>query len=213
MIKRGIFGGTFDPIHWGHLEIAQTALLTHNLQEIIWVPQLLPPHKAPIATIAQRWSMVALAIAAYPQFRLPMDLAQWQSDFSQVPDYAIDTFCLLQSLHPSSQWFWILGVDSFLTLPRWKGRQSLIPKCHWLVAARNWPDANQLDRVSIELSTQGIEIIWELLPMQAIDISSSLIRQTCQARQPLDHLVPVTVQEYITQHHIYPESPHFYGGE
>ena len=203
MIKRGIFGGTFDPIHWGHLKIAQAALLTHSLQEIIWVPQLLPPRKTPQTTIAQRWSMAELAIAPYPQFCLPMDLALWRRNFSQSPDYAIDTFGLLQSLYPASRWFWILGVDSFLTLPRWKGRAELIPKCHWLVAARNWQDQEQLEQVAVELQTQGIEIIWELLPMEAIDISSSLIRQTCQAHQPLDHLLPAPVWEYLIQHHLY----------
>jgi nicotinate-nucleotide adenylyltransferase len=203
MIKRGIFGGTFDPIHWGHLKIAQAALLTHSLQEIIWVPQLLPLHKTPRTTIAQRWAMVELAIAPHPQFYLPTTLDQWQNNFSQDPDYAIDTFYLLQKLYPDSIWFWILGVDSFVTLPRWKGREALIPKCHWLVAARNLPDRQQLDEVALELQAQGIEIIWELLPMEAIDISSSLIRQTCQGNGPLDHLLPTPVQQYIIQHHLY----------
>ena len=123
MIKRGIFGGTFDPIHWGHLKIAQTALLTHQLKEVIWIPQLFPPHKIPRATITQRWSMVELAIASYPQFYLPATLEQWQnnlfSNLSQNPDYAINTFYLLQKLYPESKWFWILGIDSFLTLSRW----------------------------------------------------------------------------------------------
>lgn len=206
MMKRGIFGGTFDPIHWGHLQIAQAALLTHSLQEIIWVPQLLPLHKTPRTTIAQRWSMVELAIAPYPQFCLPMDLGQWQDNFPQPPDYAIDTFGLLQSLYPASIWFWILGVDSFLTLPRWKGRVELIPECDWLVAARNVLEADQLEQVAQELHFQGIEINWELLPMEAIDISSSLIRQTCQAHQPLDHLLPAPVREYITHHNLYSHS-------
>jgi nicotinate-nucleotide adenylyltransferase len=203
MIKRGIFGGTFDPIHWGHLKIAQAALLTHSLPEIIWVPQLLPPHKTPQTTIAQRWAMVELAIAPHPQFCLPANLAQWQGNFFRHPDYAIDTFCLLQKLYPASKWFWILGLDSFVTLPRWKGRAELIPECHWLVAARNLQDHEQLETVALKLHAQGIEISWELLPMEAIDISSSLIRQTCQGNEPLDHLLPTPVWEYIIQNHLY----------
>ena len=210
MIKRGIFGGTFDPIHWGHLKIAQTALLTHNLKEVIWIPQLFPPHKIPRATISQRWSMVELAIASYPQFYLPATLEQWQnnlfSNLSQNPDYAINTFYLLQKLYPASKWFWILGIDSFLTLSRWKGREILIPACNWLVAVRNLPDMNllvQLQQVATELQSQGIEIIWELLPMEAIDISSSQIRQTSIVNQSLDQFLPPSVQQYIIQHHLY----------
>lgn len=206
MIKRGIFGGTFDPIHWGHLKIAQAALLTHNLQEIIWVPQLLPPHKTPKTTIAQRWSMVELAIAPYPQFHLPMTLEQWQDNFSQYPDYAIDTFCQLQKLYSESNWFWLLGVDSFLTLPQWKDREIFLSKCTWLVAARNLRSMEQLEQlrqVAIELQSQGIEINWELLPMDAIDISSSLIRETCQAGQSLENFLPASVRQYIVQYHLY----------
>ncbi len=213
MIKRGIFGGTFDPIHWGHLKIAQAALQTHSLQEIIWVPQLLPPHKIPRTTIAQRWSMVELAIAPYPQFCLPTDLAHWQGHFSGNTDYAIDTFGLLQKLYPASTWFCILGVDSFLTLPRWKGREIFLPRCTWLVAGRHLENTDHntdrrdqlepLHRVARELQSQGIKINWELLPVEAIDISSSLIRQACQDHQPLDHLLPTPVREYITHHNLY----------
>lgn len=213
MLKRGIFGGTFDPIHWGHLRIAQAALLTHQIKEVIWVPQLFPPHKIPTATITQRWSMVELAIAPYPQFYLPATLEQWQNNLSnnlsQNPDYAIDTFSLLQKLYPASQWFWILGIDSFLTLSQWKGREILIPACNWLVAARNLPnrDQEQLQQVVIELQSQGIEIIWELLPIEAINISSSQIRQTSIVNQSLDQFLPTSVQQYIIQHHLYCGQP------
>lgn len=216
MIKRGIFGGTFDPIHWGHLKIAQAAFLIYNLQEIIWVPQILPLRKNPRATIAQRWSMVELAIAPYPQFCLPADLAQWQGQFSGNSDYAINTFDVLQKIYPASTWFCILGVDSFLTLPRWKGREIFLSSCTWLVAGRNLDNIEQINqqteqqdqseplhRVARELQSQGIEISWELLPMAAIDISSSQIRQACQAHQPLDHLLPTPVREYINHHHLY----------
>jgi len=207
MSKLGIFGGTFDPIHYGHLKIAQNALETYDLRGVLWIPQLAPFYKDSVTPIAQRWAMVELAIAPYPYFSLPTTLEIWQDKHPRTPDYAIDTFCCLQELYPGSTWFWILGADSFLTLPKWQGREVLIPACTWLVAARNLPNSEelqaQLQQVAIELQSQGINIIGELLPREAIDISSSLVRQTRQTHQSLDHLLPAIVEKYITEHDLY----------
>jgi len=229
MLKRGIFGGTFDPVHWGHLAIAQAALAANSLTEIIWLPQISPPHKSLKTSSQQRWEMVELAIAPYPQFRLPAPRQHWQEllrtnargQAVEQPDYAIDTFSLLQSLYPGSFWHWILGADSFLTLPRWKGRHQLIPACTWLVAPRHLPPnlsshlpgqspeklsslpQPELLQVAEQLKVQGIDIVWELLTMPAIDISSSLVRQACSTQQPLGDLVPMPIQEYITKHNLY----------
>jgi nicotinate-nucleotide adenylyltransferase len=220
MLNRGIFGGTFDPVHWGHLAIAQAALAANSLTEIIWLPQISPPHKSLTTSSQHRWEMVDLAIAPYPQFRLPAPRQHWQEllktkargQSAGQPDYAIDTFSLLQKLYPTSFWYWILGADSFLTLPRWKGRHQLIPACTWLVATRNLPQnllgqppekSSALSQVAGELESQGIEIRWEMLPIKAINISSSAVRQACSTQQPLGDLVPLPVQEYIKSHNLY----------
>ena len=79
----------------------------------------------------------------------------------------------------------------------------MIPECDWLVAVRNLHYQKQLEQVALDLQSQGIAITWELLPMNAIDISSSLIRETCQAGQALENFLPASVWQYIIQHHLY----------
>lgn len=260
LCQRGIFGGTFDPVHYGHLAIAQAALITQSLAEVIWLPQIFSTHKSAITPVRQRWTMVELAIEPYPQFRLPTSLESWYQslggDFSRLstpislaelaelanssqlstpstllpivppqlitptPDYAIHQWQSLKILYPHSNWFWILGADSFLTLPRWKGREVLIPACKWLVATRN-PLESQLEsqiepqklseslelqkiqQVSKDIQLQGINISWQILPMSSIDISSTSIRQSFKSLQSPEKSLPTSVQQYIESHSLY----------
>ncbi|NJL91589.1 MAG: adenylyltransferase/cytidyltransferase family protein [Coleofasciculaceae cyanobacterium SM2_1_6] len=251
------FGGTFDPVHDGHLAIAEAALVAQSLVEVIWLPQIFPAHKSAITPIQHRWAMVELAIAPYPQFHLPAPLEFWcnslggdlstlstptslsklstpltptSSTFSEpippqimsTPDYAIHQWQSLKNLYPQSNWCWILGADSFLTLPRWKGREVLIPACKWLVATRNqWkphmellepqklsesPELQNFQQVIKEIHLQGLSITWQILPMPSIDISSTSIRQSFQSRQALSSLeksLPASVQQYVESHNLY----------
>ena len=265
LCQRGIFGGTFDPVHYGHLAIAQAALVAQSLTEVIWLPQIFPTHKSAITPVHQRWTMVDLAIEPYPQFRLPTSLESWYkslggdlstlstsislaklselselSDLSELatpstlstpssiippqlitptPDYAVYQWQSLKNLYPHSNWFWILGADSFLTLPRWKGREVLIPACRWLIATRN-PlepqiepqklseslELQKIQQVIKDIQLQGINISWQILPMSSIDISSTSIRQSFQSLQSLpspEKSLPASVQQYIESHSLY----------
>lgn len=206
MEKVAIFGGTFDPIHLGHLIVAQTALSQLNLDLVIWVPTGHPPHKNGLAYVHRR-AMVQLAIANHPAFIYsPLEIS------STAKDYAVQTLAALQAIYPQSQWSWIIGKDAFLTLPRWYGREKLIPACNWLIAPRpHSPSANlkspDIPEVIQQLASSNLNIRWQLLQMPLLGISSSLIRQNCHNGHSIRYLVPEVVETYITTHNLYKSQP------
>ncbi len=129
--KRGILGGSFDPIHWGHLGIAYTALAQAQLDQVIWVSDRLKgdPRKQCSVDFEHRQEMVRLAIAPETAFCLGPEPAP-------KARYAIDTLQTLQALYPPTQWYWIIGADAFSTLPKWYRAGELAEACEWLVAPR-----------------------------------------------------------------------------
>ena len=207
MDKRGIFGGTFNPVHWGHLLIAETALTQMQLSQVMWVPTRCPPHK-PAAQWKQRVEMVQQAIAGHPAFTLASESAN---------SYASETLLALKASYPDTLWYWIIGLDAFQKLPRWYRRQEVISECKWLVAPRLLATTCQLKlsdeivtqsqslctQVEQQLATEGISICWQLLPTPWIGISSSLIRQHCRDRYSIRYLVPEPVRSYIIAANLY----------
>jgi nicotinate-nucleotide adenylyltransferase len=214
-----ILGGTFDPVHCGHLLLAQTALSQLGLDRVIWLPTRNPPHKRGL-NYEQRRLMVECAIADNPAFVLdPLGTGHRTN-----PDYAIGTLIELQYIYPNCQWYWIIGLDAFQTLPRWYHRETLIPACEWLVAPRSTlvtstaaffskSDSPQqkidiqtsllCKQVVQQLASQDISIRWQLLQMPPVGISSSLIRQYCCQGRSIRYLVPEEVRTYITTHNLY----------
>lgn len=211
MRSLGILGGTFNPVHIGHLLLADTALTVAHLDQVLWVPNHNPPHRRSTDLIApmHRVEMVRRAIAGHPQFTL----ADVEGD-STAPGYAADTFQQLRQAFPASHWSWIVGLDAFKSLPRWHRRQEWISQCRWLVAPRREDtDSTQatLDRLNAEccqvadqLQQQGIPLIWQPLPVPLIDVSSSALRRAFQQGHSLRYLVPDAVRLYIQQRSLYP---------
>lgn len=212
MQKLAIFGGTFNPIHWGHLVIAETALSQFALDRVLWVPTYHPPHKAAEIPLSyeHRVEMVRLAITDHPNFTVsPIEQKQTGKSF------AITTLQALQSLYdaPDIQWYWIVGLDAFQTFPRWYAHQELARSCHWLVAPRqkqwgtNQFGTTELEMISAEvthtLAAQSIHIHWQMLQMPMLGISSSLIRTHCQQQRSIRYLVPEPVRAYIKSHNLY----------
>ncbi len=211
-----VLGGTFDPVHLGHLLLAQTALTQLELDRVIWVPTRQPPHKRGLA-YEHRRSMVERAIADNPAF-----VVDAVETTHTQPDYAIETLTYLENTYPNQQWHWIIGIDAFQTLPLWYRREKLIPACNWLVAPRPLSaveiatlipsNSAQTQRdlesclchqVVNQLASQDIPIRWLLLQMPHVDISSSLIRQYCRQQRSIRYLVPESVRAYITTHNLY----------
>lgn len=227
MQKTAIFGGTFDPIHWGHLLLAETALSQFNLDRVVWVPTNHPPHKlrSSLLKFEHRLEMVRQAIADHPDFTLSTVEAKRSG-----PSYTIDTFIELQSFYSNSQnqassssnrWYWILGLDAFQSLPKWHRIDELAPRCLWLVAPRlevivsadsnNHSKQNSLNfqidaycqYVVQQMVEQGIKIQWQCLLMPGVAISSKLVRQYCRDRYSIRYLVPEKVRTYIHTHNLY----------
>lgn len=212
-------GGTFDPVHWGHLLIAETALSQATLDQVSWVPDRCPPHKR-AAGFEHRLEMVRLAIADHPAFAISPGATNHSG-----PSYAIQTLIDLQSVYTNTQWYWIIGLDAFQTLPRWYRRQELAAQCDWLVVPRLVPAAPPREelggmtaqiesickQVTQQLAEQFISIRWQLLQMPWVGVSSSLIRQYCRdgyadakgVRSSIRYLVPEAVRIYIATHNLY----------
>ncbi|MBD2460837.1 nicotinate (nicotinamide) nucleotide adenylyltransferase [Oscillatoria sp. FACHB-1407] len=214
MPKLGILGGTFNPIHLGHLLMAEAALDQFQLDQVIWVPAHHPPHRSPtdLAEVAHRVAMVQAAIASHPAFVLStVDLGR------STPSFAIDTLTDLQQHYPHSQWHWIVGIDTFQTLPQWYQRHDLVPQCYWLVAPRfqvgSILQATEVEealltttlctRVAQTLLEQQLEVHWQVLQMPLVEISSSLIRQYRRDRRSIRYLVTDNVLDYIEQKNLY----------
>jgi nicotinate-nucleotide adenylyltransferase len=201
MQKIAIFGGTFNPVHWGHLRIAEVAMIQKSLDQILWVT-VHPRYKA--ATILEfrhRQAMVERAIAPYPNFVLCTP-EEHQSN------YAIDTLFSLQTRYPNSQWYSIVGLDAFRSLPRWYRSQELAAQCHWLVAPRSNSNIknNSVEKTVDCFVQEGGKVQWEYLKMPYIEISSSLVRQYCHHSYSIHSLVPEAVRAYILEQGLYRSS-------
>ncbi|MBW4466842.1 MAG: nicotinate (nicotinamide) nucleotide adenylyltransferase [Pegethrix bostrychoides GSE-TBD4-15B] len=214
--KIGIFGGTFNPVHLGHLQIAAAALAQFQLQQVLWFPIQNPAHKlqpANSASFEQRVEMLRLALADQDGLAHAVSCAP-----SRAPSYAIDMFQSVEALYPQSQRYWIIGQDALLSLPRWKGRQQIAAGCCWLVAPRSEVIRSQANhqanhqaqaaaicqQVEQAMLKQALPIRWQLIQMPPVLISSSLIRQRRQQACSIGALVPAAVERYILAHQLYP---------
>lgn len=197
-MRIGIFGGTFDPPHRGHIQLAQAAVEQLELDELIMIPAHRNPLKKekPGATSRQRFEMVKLAAAEAPNIVV--------SDIEIVrggPSYMIDTVSELQHAIPGDYWL-IMGADSLKGLENWKDWQKIISKCRLGVAIRP-PDTWQslLMRVTPDLREKVDKV-----EMPASDVSSTEIRlQIMRGEKSVGHLHP-KVLEYIRKNNLYKNS-------
>jgi nicotinate-nucleotide adenylyltransferase len=212
-MRVAIFGGTFNPVHWGHLFIAETAFDQFALDRVIWVPAAHPPHKShALLEFADRWEMVQRAIDNRPAF-VASDVEAQRPGKS----YASATLNALKQQYCRAQWHWILGLDVFSSLPKWRGVTELAADCTWLVAPRQAaaeaapnPVAEQSSialpngaGVAADLGRRSIVLQYHLLQMPRIGISSSMIRTHCQQGHSIRYLVPESVRSYITAKKLY----------
>jgi nicotinate-nucleotide adenylyltransferase len=198
-MKVGILGGTFDPIHLGHLLMAESARETLDLRQVLFVPAGDPPHKQelPITPACHRQAMVELALAHNPYFQLcSVDLDR------SGPHYSTETVQLIQKRHdlPPELCYFIIGSDSLQDLPTWHRPTELIKICHLAVARR--PGASP-DLTSLEASLPGLndQLTWVEMPL--VGISASDIRARVRAGQSIRYHVPDEVRKYIQEHQLY----------
>ena len=195
----GVLGGTFDPIHIGHLVVADEVTARLGLAEVLFVPAGQPWLKANTCILAaeHRLQMVRLAIAGKPRYRLSTLEVERAG-----PTYTVDTIRELgQKLSADDELFFVLGWDNLIDLPRWHQPSQLISMCRLVAVPRVGypvPDLDSLDEAIPGLSKRVI-----MMDKPEIDISASVIRERVALGLPISHLVPEAVDKYIRQHNLY----------
>jgi nicotinate-nucleotide adenylyltransferase len=212
MARIGLLGGTFDPIHFGHLGMAQELAQALALDTVKFIPAAVPPLKSqPSASAADRCAMVQLAIANNPDFQLD------ERELKRTgPSYTVETLRSLRSeLSEQDSLVLFIGSDAFKQFNRWHQWQEIIRLCHIALVAR--PDSDVSTGLNPELVTflqdhyteNAMDLQSEsagLITMQAITplaISSSAIREQLKNRQSARYLTPDCVLDYIAQHGLY----------
>lgn len=198
-MKVGILGGTFNPIHNGHLIIAEYIRETLNFEKIIFIPTGIPPHKkrGEVLEGEIRGEMVSLAIESNPKFQL-CNIEIEKRDIC----YTIDTINTLKEKNSQIDFHMIIGGDSLLSLHTWKGFKELISEINIVVADRygacGEPVVSEIHRLNKETKKKIISINTPI-----IDISSTEIRDKSKQGKSIKYLVPEKVENYILKEGLY----------
>lgn len=185
-MRLGILGGTFNPIHLGHLILAECAREQCALDQVVFIPTAQPPHKSSRNLLdgLVRFAMVRLAIRGHPAFRVS-DCEVRRGGLS----YTIRTVHALRQRHPAARLFLIVGSD--MLQASWYRMDELRRLCTFVVARRPTRGRGRSPR----------DVQW--LTMPAVDLSSSMIRARIRRGQSIRYLVPEAVERYLTRHHLY----------
>jgi nicotinate-nucleotide adenylyltransferase len=198
-MKLGVLGGTFDPVHNGHLMIAEAALSQASLSEVLFIPAGRPRFKdeESVTAARHRLRMVELAILGKPAFRL----SAMEIERGGVT-YSVDTLRELKSgLRPPDELFFIMGWDSLANFPSWHRACELISLCRLIIVPRaGWPEP---DMVLLEQRLPGLSQSLILLNSPVIEISSYDIRQRVRNGSDIRGLVPDAVADYIGEKELY----------
>jgi len=198
-VKIGLLGGTFDPIHNGHIVVAVETRARLDLAEVLFVPAGQPWLKedSPILAAEHRVQMIRLAIAEQPYFKLStMEIDR------AGPSYTVDTITELQAqLGAGDEFFFILGWDNLAQLPLWKEPSRLIKMCRLVAVPR--PGYSLPNLNSLEAAIPGLSRRLTLLEKPEVDIDATEIRNRVAQGLSIGHLVPEPVDEYIRQHKLY----------
>ena len=203
MVRRiGLYGGSFDPIHNGHLIVARAIVERLDLERVIFLPTANPPHKADedLAAADDRAEMVKLAIRDEPVFDYSdFDLAR------KGPSYTIDTVThFRKQLGRRAALHWIIGADLLAELSAWRQAATLVDTCRVVTAARAGPQQIAWDRLRATLSETQIENLQkDVLDTPVIQISSTDIRHRVRHGRSIRFLVPDPVREYVEKHGLY----------
>jgi nicotinate-nucleotide adenylyltransferase len=193
-------GGTFDPIHFGHLVTAEEALVQFNLDKVVFMPTGHPARKTdrPVTAAEHRYLMVVLATAANPDF----EVSRMEIDRPGLT-YTVDTLKALRDVHgPQTELFFITGADAVWDIVTWKDAGSFAELCTFIAATRPGYDLEAATQEHPDLS-QDVRV--EFVEVPALAISSTDIRRRVAERRPIRYLLPESVSAYILKHGLYGE--------
>jgi nicotinate-nucleotide adenylyltransferase len=214
----GLLGGTFNPVHNGHLKAAAGARAAFRLDRVLFIPSYIPPHKESrgVASAADRLRMVELACLGHEGF-VPSAIEVEAREKS----YSILTLAKVKALHPGARVFFILGADAFLEIGTWREYERVLDECLFIVTARPGFDleaaagvlGGRLGGRICRVETGGAvdEALLSrcgvfLLPIEALAISATDIRERIRRGESPEGLVPAAVAAYIGEHHLYSDN-------
>lgn len=194
----GIFGGTFDPIHLGHLIVAETLMDEFSLDKVVFIPASVPPHKLGnhVSAARHRYLMTLLATCSNPHFEVS-DVEMKR----QGPSYSIDTLQTLVEEHgEDTEFYFIVGADSVASLHTWNRADKLLAMCHFIGASRPGclPD---MTKIQAHFGTLAKKI--HCLETPELEISSTDIRKRVLAGKTIRYIVPEAVEQYIYKEKLY----------
>jgi nicotinate-nucleotide adenylyltransferase len=213
-IRIGLFGGAFNPIHFGHLRAALEIQEAFSLDRVLFIPTAVPPHKdrRNLLPFAHRMKMIRLALNRHPFLKVS-DIEKKREGKS----YSIETVRYFkESLGSQAQLFFIIGMDAFLEIETWKSYHHLFKLCHFIVMKRPGYQRNRIQEFILQKISRnmiymprekrfqhpgGFSIF--LFPVTLIDISSTLIRSLRQTNQSIRYFVPENVERYILERNFY----------
>lgn len=197
-----LFGGTFDPIHHGHLIVSRWAAEQLGLEKVILIPSAAPPHKVgnQVTDARDRLHMAQRAVEGDEQFEVSDCELQ-----RERPSYTLDTVQYFRRLYPNDiPIYWLIGADSLPELAGWYVAKQLVDECTIVTAARPGFETGDLSALDAVLEENQLSRIRQyILATPQIDISSTEIRRRVRRGQSIRYLVPAPVAEYIHKHRLY----------
>ena len=192
-------GGTFDPIHYGHLVTAEAVMHEYQIDQVLFIPSGQPPHKTEgqVTPADHRYLMTLLATETNPRFfssRIEIDRKGYT--------YTIDTIRELKEMYPGSEIYFITGADAFSNILSWKNPELLLSSCHFVAATRpGYSRAKAAPQIEALMDRHADTLHYLVVP--ALSISSSEIRARVREGRPIKYLLPETVENYIYKHGLY----------
>ena len=210
-----LFGGTFDPVHSGHIAVAQAAERRFHLDTVYFIPSSRPPHKTKpaLTPFMHRFAMVALACSDHKGWIPSLAEAPGEAAAAHV-FYSIETVRRFRREHPDDHLYFILGADQFLEIPTWRHYEALLDSCDFIIASR---PGFQLEALRLVIPPEKLgrtrsqdpnkiilrKSVVHLLPTVASHVSSTEVRQRLARRQSIHGLVPPRVEDYILGQALY----------
>jgi len=195
--KVGILGGTFNPIHIGHINIAETALLDFELDKVIFMPCYIPPHKdTNVLPGGVRYELVEAAIKKYKNF----EVSDYELQKGGV-SYSVDTIKALKKMYPENEYYFIIGADSLCQLHTWREVYTLLELCSFLTITR---PGYVIDEASVKLKEPWrTKLLQNISRNSNINISSSNVRRMLKDGEDVGYMLPPDVDAIITKKNLY----------
>ncbi len=191
-MRIGLFGGTFDPVHLGHLRAAENARETLTLDLVAFLPSAVPPHRATASTAEDRLAMTRLATAANPAF------AAWDAELRrQGPSYTVDTVAALSAERPDDSFVLLVGADTWPEMTGWREPERLFSLVEVAVAER--PGSPSFEPVAPFPSARGVRRVVG----PSLAVSATAVRERVRRGLSVRYLVPDAVVDYISERGLY----------